>query len=56
MTSDSYWLKPFSWEFVVAQNEVLCRQKSAHHGPTSDGHAVARSFWEDARDAEMNLY
>ena len=41
---------------MVAQNEVLCRQKSAHHGPTSDGHAIAMSYWEDARDTEMNLY
>lgn len=56
MKADSRWLKPFSWEFVVAQNEVLCRQKSAHHGPTSDGHAVARTFWEESRDKEMSLY
>ena len=56
MTSKALWLEPFSWDFVVAQNEVLCRQKSAHRGPTSDGHADARSRWEEARKTEMSLF
>lgn len=55
MTTSARWLEPFSWEFVVAQNEILCREKSAHHGPTSDGHAIAKEFWEEARQREMNL-
>jgi hypothetical protein len=50
------WLEPFTWEFVTAQNEVLCRQKSAHHGPTSDGHEQARTFWETERRRAMGLY
>ena len=49
------WLEPFSWEFVTAQNEVLCLQKTAHHGPTSDGHLIAKELWEDARLREMGL-
>jgi len=49
MTASTRWLEPFSWDFVVAQNEILCREKSAHHGPTSDGHEVAKEFWEEVR-------
>lgn len=56
MTSNARWLEPFSWPFVVAQNEILCRQKSAHHGPTSDGHAEAMAFWEESRQREMSLF
>jgi hypothetical protein len=56
VTGKALWLEPFSWEFVVAQNEVLCRQKSAHHGPTSDGHADAKVRWEEARKTEMSLF
>jgi hypothetical protein len=56
MTGQSKWLLPFTWEFVVAQNEVLCRQKSAHHGPTSDGHEAAMDYWENARQAEISLF
>jgi transcriptional antiterminator Rof (Rho-off) len=56
MMSNARWLEPFSWEFVVAQNEVLCRQKSAHHGPTSDGHSDAKIFWEDVARQEMSLF
>lgn len=56
MDSQSRWLEPFDWEFVIAQNEVLCRQKSAHHGPTSDGHEDGKRLWETARQEEMNLF
>lgn len=56
MTNKARWLEPFSWPFVVAQNEILCRQKSAHHGPTSDGHAGAMAFWEESRQQEMSLF
>jgi len=56
MTSHARWLEPFSWDFVVAQNEILCVQKSAHHGPTSDGHADAMACWEEARPREMSLF
>ncbi|MGL4401334.1 MAG: hypothetical protein ACRCXD_15825 [Luteolibacter sp.] len=56
MNPISRWLEPFSWEFVTAQNEVLCLQKTAHHGPTSDGHLPARELWEEARLQEMGLF
>src|SRR4051812_35718879 len=56
MNHNARWLEPFSWEFVIAQNEVLCRQKSAHHGPSSDGHLATKELWEDARQREMSLF
>ena len=56
MTSNARWLEDFTWPFVVAQNEILCREKSAHHGPTSDGHADAMARWEAARQTEMSLF
>ena len=56
MKVNAYWLEPFSWSFVVAQNEILCRQKSAHHGPTSDGYASAMEYWEKSRLCELSLF
>jgi hypothetical protein len=56
MTRKAQWLLPFTWEFVVAQNEILCSAKSAHHGPTSDGHAEAMAFWEEQRQRELDLF
>jgi hypothetical protein len=56
MKSNSLWLEAFTWDFVVAQNEILCRQKSAHHGPTSDGHADAMAYWEQSRTQEISLF
>jgi hypothetical protein len=56
MSAQRKWLEPFSWEFVAAQNEALCQAKSAHHGPTSDGHESARSLWESERARVMGLY
>jgi hypothetical protein len=56
MIPDVGWLEPFSWDFVVAQNEILCQQKSAHHGPTSDGHDSAKQLWEEARGREMSVF
>ena len=41
MKSIGNWLEPFTWEFVTAQNQILCQQKAAHHGPTSDGNTFA---------------
>jgi hypothetical protein len=41
---------------VVAQNEVLCRQKSAHHGPASDGHEIGKQLWEEATQQEISLF
>jgi hypothetical protein len=53
--STARWLEPFSWDFVTAQNEVLCQQKSAHHGPTSDGYLAGKRLWEEAMGREMSL-
>ncbi len=56
MTDGVRWLEPFPWPFVVAQNQILCRQKSVHHGPTSDGNADAMAFREESRLREMSLF
>lgn len=56
MKAEKRWLEPFTWDFVVAQNEVLCRQKSAHHGPTSDGHAIGKQLWEESGQREISLF
>jgi hypothetical protein len=42
------WLAEVPWEMVVWQNEQLCKSKSAHHGPTSDGHTECRELWEES--------
>ena len=52
----SNWLEPFTWEFVTAQNQILCQQKAAHHGPTSDGYLLGKELWEEARLREMSLF
>jgi hypothetical protein len=56
MIGNVRWLEPFSWHFIVAQNEILCPQKKAHHDPTSDGHTAAMAFWEESRLREMSLF
>jgi len=49
------WLEPYSWEFVTAQNAVLCNNKNAHHGPTSDGHGEAKTLWNERQPELMTL-
>jgi hypothetical protein len=49
------WLAPYSWEFVTAQNAVLCEAKNALHKPTSDGHEPARLLWEEKHHQSMSL-
>jgi hypothetical protein len=49
------WLEPFDWGFVTATNQMMCENKRAHHGPTSDGHALASWEWEIKRQEEMSL-
>jgi len=49
------WLEPFDWGFVTATNQMMCENKKAHHGPTSDGHALASGEWEIKRQEEMSL-
>ncbi len=50
------WLGDYSWEFVTAQNAMLCAAKSALHRPTSDGHETTRQLWESQRLKETTLY
>ena len=50
------WLADYSWEFVTAQNAMLCAAKSALHRPTSDGHDTTRQLWEAQRLKETTLY
>lgn len=50
------WLEEVPWELVVWQNRQLCEAKSAHHGPTSDGHQATRELWEARRFEEMDLF
>src|SRR6478672_2253509 len=40
------WLSGYSWEFVTAQNALLCQAKNALHKPTSEGHDATRHLWE----------
>jgi hypothetical protein len=49
------WLRDYSWEFVTAQNAMLCATKHALHKPTSDGHDVTRSLWEENYLRETTL-
>jgi hypothetical protein len=49
------WLADYSWEFVTAQNAMLCLAKNALHQPTSDGHDATRDFWEGQRQLAMTL-
>lgn len=49
------WLAPYSWDFVTAQNAVLCAAKNALHKPTSDGHGATKEFWESRHNEIMGL-
>ncbi len=49
------WLAGYSWEFVTAQNAVLCAAKNALHKPTSDGHETTKAFWESRNQDAMEL-
>ena len=49
------WLERFTWDFVVAQNAVLCQAKNALHKPTSDGYAATKTFWEARYLEPMSL-
>lgn len=56
MTYRDKWLEPFSWDFVTAQNQILCANKSAHHGPTSDGHDLGKELWQTNCQQEISLF
>lgn len=49
------WLEPFTWDFVTAQNAVLCEAKNALHKPTSDGHDETRGLWLSRHRLPMTL-
>ena len=49
------WLRDYSWEFVTAQNAMLCTAKNALHKPTSDGHESTRGLWQENYLREMTL-
>lgn len=49
------WLTPYSWDFVTAQNALLCQAKGALHQPTSDGHEPTKQRWETQRTQPMRL-
>ena len=49
------WLRDYSWEFVTAQNAMLCSAKSALHKPTSVGHEITRQLWESHYLQETTL-
>ena len=49
------WLADYPWEFVAAQNAMLCTAKNALHGPTSDGHEATKQLWQDNHCKKMSL-
>jgi hypothetical protein len=49
------WLGDYSWEFVTAQNAMLCAAKNALHQSTSDGYEPTRRLWEEFYLREMTL-
>jgi hypothetical protein len=49
------WLAAYSWDFVTAQNAMLCAAKRALHRTTSDGHEATRKMWEECHSQEMTL-
>ncbi len=49
------WLLPYTWEFVVTQNAILCAAKNALHKPTSDGYEVTRNLWLEKHTAVSDL-
>ncbi len=49
------WLAPYSWEFVTAQNAVLCQAKNALHKTTSDGHDRTEVLWASSHREAMGL-
>jgi len=49
------WLTPYSWEFVTAQNAVLCQAKNALHKATSDGHDRTEELWASRYREAMGL-
>jgi hypothetical protein len=55
MSSHRQWLVGYSWDFVTAQNAVLCAAKNALHQPTSDGHDITEALWNQHHVDAMGL-
>ena len=55
MTPTRTWLASYSWNFVTAQNALLCHAKNALHEPTSDGHDQTKQLWESRHVESMRL-
>ena len=49
------WLADYNWDFVTAQNMLLCQAKNALHKPTSDGHDETKALWESRHHEPMGL-
>lgn len=49
------WLEAYSWDFVAAQNAILCAAKNALHKPTSDGHEITKELWLSQYQDAMGL-
>lgn len=46
----------YDWDFVTAQNMLLCQAKNALHKPTSDGHDETKALWENRHGELMGLH
>ena len=55
MAAHRAWLERYEWEFVTAQNAMLCAAKNALHKPTSDGHDATKQLWETTHREVMRL-
>lgn len=49
------WLKAAGWTVVTEINRLLCAQKGAQHGPTSDGHTPAKRVWSERHSQSLDL-
>lgn len=49
------WIKDIKWNYVVSQNATLCKARTAHHGPTSEGYSLTRDFWESNFRTEFEI-
>lgn len=56
MGSKREWLALYTWEFVTAQNLLLCEAKGALHKPTSDGYDATRNLWISRHLEQMELH
>ena len=55
MSATKDWLAPYTWEFVTAQNALLCEAKDTLHEATSDGHASTKQLWQENHPEPMSL-